>query len=58
MMNNEAKHRCCGYHQLFDDIGLQCQLEELVNCGDRPLPGQTTTHKPTTTVKNQIAVAA
>merc|ERR1711963_39650 len=46
----EAVRECCNRKELFDAKILNCNHEYLVNCGNRPKPGEkTTTTKRTTT---------
>ena len=47
---NEAVHECCNRKELFDARILNCNHEYMVNCGNRPMPGQTTTTKKTTPI--------
>ena len=50
---HEAVHECCNREELFDPKILNCNWAYAVDCGDRPLPGETTTRKTTpTTVIN------
>ena len=39
----EAVRECCNRKELFDAKILNCNHEYLVNCGNRPKPGETTT---------------
>ena len=46
---HEAVHECCNREELFDPKILNCNWAYAVDCGDRPLPGETTTRKTTPT---------
>ena len=45
---HEAVHECCNREELFDPKILNCNWAYAVDCGDRPLPGETTTTRKTT----------
>ena len=47
-----AVRECCNIHELFDSRVKVCNFDYNVNCGDRPLPGETTTKKTTPTTVN------
>ena len=46
---DEAVHECCNREELFDAKFLVCNHEYLVDCHERPEPGESTTRKTTTT---------
>ena len=41
--NGKPFHEACGKDTLFHDVTLICDRPENVDCGDRPIPGSTTT---------------
>jgi len=49
--NHVAYHDCCAEGTLWDDVYHDCDYEDHVDCGDRPLPGSTrpSTVSPTST---------
>ena len=42
---DEAVHECCNREELFDAKFLVCNHEYLVDCHERPEPGESTTRK-------------
>ena len=48
-----AEHYICGETLLFDEKFLVCNFDYVVDCGDRPIPGvSTTTLSPITTTSS------
>jgi len=61
--NHVAYQTCCSDGTLFDETYMDCDYDDLVDCGDRPRPGSTrppvtTTAAPQTTTPSQITTTA